>query len=101
MLSTLGTETRFQLGLINKALSCPKGVASSFEAQVDCSARLAYDYWMRVFERDNKNGELGIPEVLDEASTIKTGKICMYADSLLYAMEWYEPLCHYKDHNEP
>jgi len=98
LLATWGTETGFKVELSNKAFSCPVGVSSDFSRQADCGAK-TYTYWMDIFDKKNVDGKLGMDEVLDSAGTQKTGKVCMYYDSLLYSMEWYGPLCHFKDDN--
>lgn len=98
LLATWGTETGFKVELSAKAFSCPVGVSSDFSRQADCGAK-TYTYWMDIFDKKNVDGKLGIDEVTDHAGTQKTGKVCMYFDSLLYSMEWYGPLCHFKDDN--
>lgn len=93
ILGTWGTETGFRPDLADKAFSCPVRVSSSFEAQVDCSARI-YNKWMSKFEAENKNGVLPI-----EAVGNRKGAVCEYNDPLIYAMDWYGPICHASDNN--
>lgn len=97
VLGTWGTEVGFSTASLATAFSCPVGVVSSFERQANCAAE-TYSNWMKAFEDKNQGGTLGIDEVRKDGS--KKGKVCTYNDPIIYAFDWYGPICHYYHQNE-
>jgi len=95
LLSMWGTENGFGTDPSNVFFGCgvyAKPPPSGFAEGVDCAADTV-DYWMRDFESKFTGNPVNIPS--------KNGNTCDYTDAFVYAYEWYAPLCHASDRNEP
>ncbi len=94
LLNIWGTENGFRtdfehyFGCAVYAPNPPVGFAEG----LDCAAD-ALDSLMSQFEKGSTGGSLEIPST--------TGNTCIYTDAFDYAYEYYAPVCHSNDGNEP
>lgn len=82
---TTGSVTPYPFGCIVQG-------DEGFDENVKCAAG-SLNVWMKAFETNNVGGSLEIPS--------DTGNTCIYTDAFDYAYEWYTPVCHYYDGNDP
>ena len=87
-----GVEASWQLNGTEFGVISPRVRHKGFNLQLDSSTNILRRE-MTSFTAHQKNGGRGI------ASTYKPK--CYYTDMFSYAYEWYTPVCHESDGNDP